>query len=111
MGRFAVVCALLAGPAMAQDWTPLTGDAIQKALSGKKFVYPANEVQEFFESGRTLYVTSRPSWGYWEVRGDQYCSQWPPSDLWACYDVAGSGDAIRFISEHNDIYDAKPFDE
>ena len=113
MGRFALGACVLAGSipagmAHAQSWQLLDGDAVRAALTDQSFVYPAGEVQEFYASGRTLYVTSRPSWGYWEVRGDQYCSQWPPSDLWACYNVARRGEAIRFIGAHQDTYDAVP---
>ena len=56
-------------------------------------------------SGRTLYNTGRDSWGYWQVRGDQYCSMWPPSDLWACYDMARRGDVLRFFGAAGDSTD------
>ena len=42
--------------------------------------------QSFDDGGATLYVKgSNQSQGRWDVRGDQYCSLWPPSDVWACY--------------------------
>ena len=108
MRRFALMLILLAGSAQAQSWQLMDADAIRAALTDRVFVYPAGEVQEFYASGRTLYTTSRPSWGYWEVRGNRYCSQWPPSDLWACYLVARRSDNIRFIGEGGDTYDAAP---
>ena len=44
--------------------------------------------QTFDASGRTYYEGQRgPSYGSWQVRDDQYCSQWPPSPTWVCYDV------------------------
>ncbi len=108
--RWVAVGLLWAGAATAEGWVPLNGEQIRAALTDRKFVYPADEIQEFYASGRTLYVTARPSWGYWEVRSDQYCSLWPPSDLWACYDVAQKGEAIRFIGSGGDTYDASPKD-
>lgn len=42
--------------------------------------------QSFDDGGATIYTkggTQSP--GRWDVRGDQYCSLWPPSDVWACY--------------------------
>jgi len=37
--------------------------------------------QVFQKSGDTYYsVVSSQSLGAWEVRGDQYCSQWPPNE-------------------------------
>jgi len=113
MGRFALGALVLAGlsltsTAQAQSWQLLDADGVRAVLTDKTYEYQRGEVQEFFASGRTLYSSSRPSWGYWEVRGAQYCSQWPPSDLWACYSVAQRGAAIRFIGAHQDVYDAVP---
>ncbi|WP_299830576.1 hypothetical protein [uncultured Roseobacter sp.] len=86
-------------------WMPLTGDEVQQALTDRKLQYDS-AWQEFRASGRTLYNAGADSWGYWRVRGDQYCSQWPPSDLWACYGMARSGDRVRFIGAGGDITDA-----
>lgn len=43
--------------------------------------------QTFETTGGTMYVEDRPSHGRWRVDGDRYCSQWPPSEHWSCYDV------------------------
>ena len=91
--------------AMAEEWVALTGDEIRGALTDRKLVY-ANAWQDFRASGRTLYNAGADSWGYWQVRGDQYCSQWPPSDLWACYDMARSGERLRFIGQGGDTTEA-----
>lgn len=105
MRRFALI-ALLAGPVEAADWVPMDGAAIRAALTGATVRYSGDTAQDFRESGRTLYTRKgRDSWGYWEVRGDRYCSQWPPSELWACYDMARQGDAIRFIGAAGDTTD------
>lgn len=91
---------LFAAPALAQDWVVLKGARIERALDDRSVIYEAAR-QKFYASGRTLYDNGRPSWGYWAVRGDQYCSQWPPADGWACYDLAVTpdGSGVKFISQ------------
>jgi hypothetical protein len=32
------------------------------------------------------------------VRGNQYCSLWPPAEDWACYDVQLTPDIAPFLS-------------
>ena len=55
--------------------------------------------QIFQKSGVTFYsVGSAQSQGLWEVRGDQYCSQWPPNESWTCYDMTVDADTYQFIS-------------
>lgn len=104
MGRMAAGAAiwLCASAASAAEWRALDGEEIAAALTGK-IVQFENATQDFRASGRTLYDAGRPSWGYWAVRGDQYCSMWPPSDLWACYDMAASGDGLRWIGAAGDV--------
>ena len=97
---------LLVNPATAADWGPMIGKEIEQALTGRTLAYP-DTTQDFRRSGRTLYIhKGRESWGYWRVQNDQYCSQWPPNDLWACYGMARSGDRVRFVGEGDDITDA-----
>lgn len=100
------VLLLCATAACAEEWTPLDGAGIDAALRGQKLQY-ADAWQEFRPSGRTLYNAGRDSWGYWAVRGDQYCSQWPPADGWACYEMARRGDWLRFIGSHGDVTDGQ----
>jgi hypothetical protein len=85
-------------PAMvaAEGWERLSGQGITAALSARVLGYPDGTLQDFFADGRTLYGES---WGRWEVRGDRYCSLWPPSDRWACHEVERSGLDIRFTDE------------
>lgn len=90
----------------AEEWTPLTGPEIEAALTDRRVQYD-DAWQEFRASGRTLYNAGRDSWGYWAVRGDQYCSQWPPADGWACYEMARRGDWLRFIGSHGDVTDGQ----
>lgn len=84
----------------AEDWERLDGPGIEAALTGKTLVYDGIARQTFGAGGETVYTTDRPSQGRWAVRAGQYCSVWPPSDTWACYDVARSGDGgqIRFTA-------------
>ncbi|MFK7835450.1 MAG: hypothetical protein AB8B60_04460 [Sulfitobacter sp.] len=93
--------------AWAEDagWEPLSGAQISAVLTGKTLDY-GTQWQDFRASGRTLYFSGQDAWGYWGVRGDQYCSMWPPSDLWACYDMARKGGMVRFIGQGGETTDA-----
>ena len=105
MRRFALIAVLAAAPVHAETWTVLDGAGVAAALTDRVVVYD-DAKQDFRASGRTLYVFGgRDSWGYWRVEGDRYCSQWPPSDLWACYAIAVSGDRVRFIGDGDDVVD------
>ena len=106
MRRFALMLALLAPPALAEGWVPMSGEEITQALTGRTLAYP-DTTQDFRASGRTLYIhKGRESWGYWRVENDRYCSQWPPNDLWACYAMDRQGDRLRFVGERDDITEA-----
>ncbi|SLN59311.1 hypothetical protein PSJ8397_03149 [Pseudooctadecabacter jejudonensis] len=98
----ALLCAPTVGLAQME---PMTGPQIAAALTDRALVYDDGATQDFRASGRTLYNAGRDSWGYWAVRGDQYCSQWPPSDGWFCYDMARQGDGLRFIAEDGSFTD------
>lgn len=104
----AMMMALLpqVGASEEGPWTPMSGAEIQGALAGRVLDY-ASAHQDFRASGRTRYVAGRESWGYWRVEGDSYCSQWPPSDLWACYTMTRRGDALRFIGAAGDITEGR----
>ena len=45
--------------------------------------------QSFGKNGETIYVdaSGAKTFGEWLVRGDKYCSLWPPSDRWVCYEI------------------------
>ena len=100
---------LAASPALAEDWRTLSGDEVATALTDREVIYdPKLEVsQSFYASGRTQYTFGNPRWGWWEVRGDAYCSLWPPSDEWECFDVALSADGttVRFTGAAGDTTD------
>lgn len=96
----------LAAAGEEAQWEPLDGAQIRQALEGREVQY-ASAHQDFRASGRTRYVAGRESWGYWRVEGDAYCSQWPPSGLWACYTMTRRGDALRFIGEAGDVTEGR----
>jgi hypothetical protein len=83
------------------DWVALSAEGIKSTLTGAVLDYP-NAWQDFRASGKTLYNAGQDSWGNWRVDANQYCSQWPPRDLWDCYDVARNGGEIRFTGAQGD---------
>lgn len=103
--RLIALIALMPCAAWAEDWTALSGAEIRQALEGRKLQY-ASAWQDFRASGRTLYNAGHDSWGYWRIEDDQYCSQWPPSDLWSCYKIDRKGDKLRFVGQGDDITEA-----
>ncbi|MEL6643965.1 MAG: hypothetical protein AAFQ79_08530 [Pseudomonadota bacterium] len=100
---------LAASAAGAEDWRTLAGEEVTIALTEREVIYDLefDVSQTFYASGRTKYTFGNPRWGWWEVRGDAYCSLWPPSDEWECYGVALSPDgaSVRFIGAAGDVTD------
>jgi hypothetical protein len=111
--RAALFLGLLAAPALAQDWHPLTGGQIKDALSARVLAYPDDKTQNFFADGRTLYEGGGSAqWGQWRIEGDRYCSVWPPSDRWSCYGVEGeaAGLDLRFVTEGGSVTQGRYID-
>jgi len=102
MMRVLAMLLLVPGVVWAEVWRPLEGPEIATALSDRTVIYD-NATQRFYASGRTLYDAGQESWGYWAVRGDQYCSQWPPGDRWDCYDIAATEGRVRFIGQDGSV--------
>ena len=100
--RALMVLVAFSGDAAAQSWDPMSGDDILAALTDQVVVYE-DATQKFFASGRTLYTTLEDSWGGWAVRGDQYCSTWPPSGTWDCYDMTRAGQVVRFVDAYGNV--------
>jgi hypothetical protein len=98
----ALMAVPIAGLAEEEPWVAMSGAEIAQALTEQTLKY-ATATQTFYASGKTLYDSGRPSWGYWRVEGDQYCSQWPPNDLWACYGLEQQGVKVRFVGQRDDI--------
>jgi hypothetical protein len=105
MLRYAFFISLaLFTPALAEDWRPLDDAGITAALSARVLGYEDGSTQNFFADGRTLYQAGAgESWGKWWVEGGQYCSNWPPSDVAACYGVEVQGLEVRFTSKSGDV--------
>lgn len=103
MLRSALLIALLAIglPALAEE-RKLSGAEIKQALSGHTLKGESDSgewTQDFDPSGRTTYSQGNSnSPGIWQVKGDQYCSSWPPNPNLSCYDVTKDGNTITFIS-------------
>jgi len=102
MFRFLLLAlCLMASPAHAQE-KKLDGDGITRALPDKTLAGTDGGkqwTQLFRTGGLTVYtIDGNSSNGRWTARGDQYCSQWPPNETWACYDVTVDGKTITFIS-------------
>jgi len=105
MIKWAII-ALLMWPAAAraEDWTRVSEDAeIYAALSDRILRYDALTFQSFGADGDTQYITEWTSDGRWAAQGGQYCSIWPPSDIWTCYDFELLGEQARFISEDGSV--------
>lgn len=88
----------------AEDWVTLDSAEITAALAARVLAYteaPSDkpDLQDFFADGRTLF---NDQWGRWDVRDGRYCSTWPPSERWSCFDVARRGLDIRFTSDEGE---------
>jgi len=95
-----LVLASVLSVVQAEDWKALQDEEIREALIDREIVYKSqgNSSQSFSSGGETTFVEGRPSLGYWRVDNNQYCSKWPPSSQWACYDVFlnSGGNTVRF---------------
>ncbi len=100
-----------ATPMVAQDWQKLDGLAIEDALNSRTLDY-GEATQDFFPDGRTSYKTEEKNWGRWRVKYGQYCSIWPPSDVWVCYDIETKdvGLWLRFIGKDGNIFTGRYVD-
>jgi hypothetical protein len=79
--------------------TKLTSAEMQNILSDK-ILYGKNVEQIFQKSGVTFYSAGgNQSQGNWKIDGEKYCSQWPPNQAWACYDIMQDGNKITFIAK------------
>ena len=97
-----VLLALWPVVGQAEEWRALDGGAIKAALEGRALNY-GDASQNFEVGGLTVYFTDDPSTGQWRVDGHQFCSLWPPSDSWTCYDVEAKDGAVRFIGAGGDV--------
>ncbi|MEM7169765.1 MAG: hypothetical protein AAF530_06320 [Pseudomonadota bacterium] len=80
----------------------LSGTEIIEALSGKTAfgTQKGTPWKQFFDpNGATTFISGddAPSTGRWQIQGDAFCSLWPPSGDWDCYDMTGAGDQVTWI--------------
>ncbi len=109
MLRLAFALTLLAAPLGAEERK--LNDAEIDALLPTIVVLGENTRQTFSARGATTYTDrGRDSYGTWAARGDQYCSQWPPANGWACYDVLVEGETLIWVGDsgHRTITTMKP---
>jgi len=83
---------------------PLTGTQIKEILSGNTVFgeQKGTPWKQYFDAdGATVYISGddAPSPGRWTVRGDHFCSQWPPSENWDCYKMTGADQNVTWIFE------------
>jgi hypothetical protein len=93
--RLGISAALILVATLLAHADPLKGKDIEPLLNDTT-VYglplAADNWRQFFsKGGETIYVDAagQKTFGSWQVRGDKYCSSWPPSDRWVCYEVEG----------------------
>ena len=103
MRFFPILAALcLFAPALQAEEVRLKGAEIRLALSGHSVAGVDDGgawTQDFAADGATVHRQGTgQSTGTWDVRGDQYCSRWPPGDGLTCYDMARDGEDIVFIA-------------
>jgi len=93
--------------AASADETKMTGAEVADALTGNTAIYEGGVIKQIFaKSGATPYWDgSRLTHGSWRVTGDQYCSVWPPNNVWACYDMfRGSDGEVVWVGSRGDRY-------
>jgi hypothetical protein len=93
--RIDISTALIVVATLSAYADPLKGNDIEPLLNDTT-VYGlplglGNWRQFFSKGGETVYVDAagQKTFGSWQVRGNKYCSTWPPSDRWVCYEVEG----------------------
>ena len=105
----ALSLSLLAAPLVAEERKLTTGEI--KALLPMIIASSETTRQTYSARGATTYTDrGRDSYGSWEARGDKYCSQWPPANGWACYDVLVDGETLIWVGDsgHRTINTMKP---
>lgn len=89
---------LITGAVLAEQ-RQLTGEEIE-ALLPTIIATGRDTRQTFSQNGRTTYHNGgRASFGRWWVEENLYCSNWPPADGKACYQVWRDKEKIIWIGE------------
>jgi hypothetical protein len=101
----ALALALAATAAGGETWLPLDGPAAEAALAGRTIVWEGGAVQHLRSDGETSYAADPASpvraWGRWAIRGERYCTAWPPAESWRCYriEAAPGTPRLRFTAD------------
>ena len=98
--RWIVALAVMVAPAWALD-----DAAVLAALTDKVLSYADGTLQTFQGDGETIFFSrdGKQSIGHWRVQAGRYCSVWPPSDHWACYDVKVAGQTVDFVADDGSV--------
>lgn len=102
-----VIAAVVLPAVVSAEEVKMTGAEVSEALTDRTAIYEGGEVRQFFaRSGSTPYWDgSRLTHGSWRVTGDQYCSVWPPQNVWACYDMFWTKDGgVVWVGSAGDRY-------
>jgi hypothetical protein len=101
MSRFAILVLIFCfGPPATAAEVKLDGATLKDLLSDVTLTSyeTGRKVEQVFQkSGVTFTVeveTKLQSTGFWKLEGDKYCSQWPPSEHWSCFDVYGGDQGV-----------------
>ena len=104
-----VLLALLCMVTGAQAGETMKGADVEATLNNTTAYYlPLSAIsarQYFNKNGETIYIDTAGATtiGSWLVRGDAYCSVWPPSEHYVCYPIekstgADGKDVYTFVS-------------
>jgi hypothetical protein len=103
-----LVC--FSSPAFATE-TKLNAEDIRIILADTRWISVGEEratEQVFQSSGATFTIdieTKALSQGFWRIDGDKYCSVWPPSKHWSCYDMFKHSEGVVFVSSSGTRYE------
>jgi hypothetical protein len=98
MKKILLISLLMISSAHAAE-RKLSGAEMQVILYDK-ILHGKDAEQIFQKSGVTFYSAGgNQSQGNWKIDGEKYCSQWPPNEAWACYDMMQDGNKVIFISK------------
>lgn len=104
LATFVYITAAMADPVPPEAAEALLNDSTVWYLP----ITPNSPRQYFNKNGETSYIDaeSNKTYGSWLVKGEKYCSIWPPSEHMACYGLETSTDSkgrklIAFISGGN----------
>jgi len=89
----------------AEIKTMLTDVMIQGEQNGRPWT------QMFNRDGSTSFSFGRRiSDGRWKIEIDDYCSQWPPSEVWECWMVETRPNGFAFVSRATgEVWAARPY--